>query len=104
LPEITTITLALPLGLGSVNCYLIKTEAGYVLIDTGSSNQRAALEHELHNAGCQPGNLKIIVLTHGDFDHTGVCHYIPCAMANAQPAQPSGIVSVDHESNSVRRR
>jgi glyoxylase-like metal-dependent hydrolase (beta-lactamase superfamily II) len=69
--EIKTIILALPFRLGHVNCYLLKTEAGFVLIDTGSSNQRAVLERELLNAGCRPGNLKLIVLTHGDFDHTG---------------------------------
>jgi hydroxyacylglutathione hydrolase len=73
---ITTITLALPLGVGSVNCYLVKTGTGYVLIDTGSSNQRAALEQALVNAGCQPGNLQLIVLTHGDFDHTGNAAYL----------------------------
>lgn len=74
--EIKTITLALPLGLGSVNCYLVKTDAGYILIDTGSSNQRAALEQELHNAGCRPGDLQLIVLTHGDFDHTSNAAYL----------------------------
>ena len=42
MPDIKAITLALPFGLGTVNCYLIKTGAGYILIDTGSSNQRAA--------------------------------------------------------------
>ncbi len=69
--EIKTIALALPFSLGCVNCYLIKTEAGYVLIDTGSTNQRAVLEQELLKAGCRPGNLRLIILTHGDFDHTG---------------------------------
>jgi len=72
MPEIRTITLALPYGLGRVNCYLVKADAGYVLIDTGVSNHRAALEQELINAGCQPGNLKLVVLTHGDFDHTPI--------------------------------
>ena len=76
MPEIRTITLALPYGLGRVNCYLVKADEGYVLIDTGVSNQRAALEQELVNAGCQPGNLKLIVLTHGDFDHTGNAAYL----------------------------
>lgn len=69
--EITIITLALPCRLGSVNCYLLKTAQGYSLIDTGSSNQRAELEQALLKAGCQTGNLKLIILTHGDFDHTG---------------------------------
>ncbi len=75
-PEINLITLALPYHLGRVNCYLIKLDTGYVLIDTGSSNQRRVLEEELHNAGCRPGDLKLIILTHGDFDHTGSAAYL----------------------------
>jgi hydroxyacylglutathione hydrolase len=74
--EVKTISVLLPYHLGRVNCYLIKTGAGYVLIDTGGSNQRAALEQELESAGCQPGNLKLIVITHGDFDHTGNAAYL----------------------------
>jgi glyoxylase-like metal-dependent hydrolase (beta-lactamase superfamily II) len=30
----------------------------------------------LRSAGCQPGDLKLIVLTHGDFDHTGNAAYL----------------------------
>jgi hydroxyacylglutathione hydrolase len=69
--EIKIISLPLPYRLGSVNCYLVRTDAGYVLIDTGCSNKRRDLERELESAGCKPGNLKAIVLTHGDFDHSG---------------------------------
>jgi hydroxyacylglutathione hydrolase len=74
--EITWCRLSLPYRLGSVNCYLVKTGAGYVLVDTGSSNQRTVLEKELDRAGCQPGNLNLILLTHGDFDHTGNAAYL----------------------------
>ena len=74
--EIKTISLLLPYKLGGVNCYLIKTDTGYILIDTGGSNKRTDLEKELESAGCQPGNLKLIVLTHGDFDHTGNAAYL----------------------------
>jgi hydroxyacylglutathione hydrolase len=74
--EIKTINLLLPYHLGSVNCYLIETETGYILIDTGGSNKRTDLEKELESAGCQPGYLKLIVLTHGDFDHTGNAAYL----------------------------
>ena len=74
--EIKTIGLLLPYKLGSVNCYLIKTDTGYILIDTGCSNKRTELEKELESAGCKPGNLKLIVLTHGDFDHTGNAAYL----------------------------
>ena len=76
LQEIKTINLLLPYHLGSVNCYLIETDTGYILIDTGSSNKRTDLEKELESAGCQPGYLKLIVLTHGDFDHTGNAAYL----------------------------
>jgi glyoxylase-like metal-dependent hydrolase (beta-lactamase superfamily II) len=74
--DIKTIRLRLPYRLGSVNGYLIKTGRGHFLIDTGSSNQRAVLERALAGAGCQPGTLKLIVITHGDFDHTGNAAYL----------------------------
>lgn len=74
--EIQTITLPLPFRMGYVNCYLIETATGYILIDTGGSNNRQALVSALESAGCQPGTLKLIVLTHGDFDHTGNAAYL----------------------------
>lgn len=33
--ETKIISLSLPFRMGSVNCYLIETDSGYVLIDTG---------------------------------------------------------------------
>jgi glyoxylase-like metal-dependent hydrolase (beta-lactamase superfamily II) len=74
MPEIQVINLAMPLRLGSVNCYLVKTANGHVLIDTGSSKKRAELERELQSA--QVENLQLIILTHGDFDHTGNAAYL----------------------------
>nr|MDO8075676.1 MBL fold metallo-hydrolase [Candidatus Freyarchaeota archaeon] len=74
--KIITISLPLPYRLGTVNCYLIKTDTSYILIDTGCSNKRTELEKELESAGCKPGNLKLVVLTHGDFDHTGNAAYL----------------------------
>jgi len=74
--EITTISLLLPFRSGRVNCYLIKTDIGYVLVDTGCSNRRTDLEKELESAGCKPGNLTVIILTHGDFDHAGNAAYL----------------------------
>lgn len=62
---------------GGVNCYLVKTEDGdFILIDTGLSNSRKALDRELENAGCIPGHLKLIVITHGDIDHVGNAAYL----------------------------
>ena len=74
--DIKRIRLPLPYRLGSVNCYLVETGTGHVLIDTGGSNMRADLEQALLDAGCTPGHLDLIVLTHGDFDHTGNAAYL----------------------------
>lgn len=74
--KLKTITLALPYRLGTVNCYLIRAHTGYILIDTGCSTNRTELQEELEGAGCKPGNLRLIVLTHGDFDHTGNANYL----------------------------
>jgi hydroxyacylglutathione hydrolase len=60
-----------PINLGGVNCYLVKTGADFILIDTGYASKHAALDREMEKAGCRPGNLKLIVLTHGDSDHAG---------------------------------
>jgi hydroxyacylglutathione hydrolase len=65
-----------PVNLGGVNCYLLINGDGYLLIDTGLSARRSALEQALQNAGCRPGNLKLVILTHGDVDHIGNCVYL----------------------------
>ena len=57
--------------LGFVNAYLLKGDKGFVLIDTGLPQQQEQLENELKSAGCTPENLKLVILTHGDWDHTG---------------------------------
>ena len=74
--QITSIKLPLPFRMGTVNCYLIATEEGYVLIDTGGPKNRKQVEAEMLRAGCEPGFLKLILITHGDFDHTGNAVYL----------------------------
>lgn len=74
--EMKVITLRMPLTLGTVNCFLLQEGQGFVLIDSGSPNARDELEQGLAQAGCTPGKLTLIVLTHGDFDHTGNAAYL----------------------------
>ena len=59
--EITTVTLRSRLY--DVNCYLVRSDTGSVLIDTGLSTRRADLERQLEAAGCRPGDLRLIVIT-----------------------------------------
>lgn len=74
--EIEPINVPMPLHLGEVNCYLLKTEFGFLLVDTGAPSGRKYLEKELERLGCHPDSLRLIVLTHGDFDHTGSAAYL----------------------------
>ena len=66
----------IPISLGFVNCYLIHTETGFILVDTGISAQRSRLEKALTAAGCRPGNLNLILITHNDPDHSANAAYL----------------------------
>ncbi len=61
---------------GGCNCYLIETSTGYLLIDTGRAVKRAEVDKELANGGCVPGKLRLIIVTHGDMDHSGNARYL----------------------------
>jgi glyoxylase-like metal-dependent hydrolase (beta-lactamase superfamily II) len=65
-----------PITLASVNCYLVTDGAGFVLVDSGKPEKRAELEAVLTRAGCVPGTLNVVVLTHGDYDHAGNAAYL----------------------------
>jgi hydroxyacylglutathione hydrolase len=56
-----------------VNSYLIKAGDGFILIDTGLGAFFEKLETELINSGCLPDKLKLVIITHGDQDHSGNC-------------------------------
>lgn len=66
----------IPIRLSMVNCYLIKNDDDYLMVDTGFSLQRRTVNKALFRAGCQRGNLKLVVITHGDSDHAGNAAYI----------------------------
>jgi len=68
--EINIITLK------NVNCYLIKFNEGYILIDTGYTKNRIQVQEKINDLGCKPGALKLILITHGDFDHIGNVAYL----------------------------
>lgn len=74
--EIIPIELKLPFRTGSVNCYLVKTNTGFVLIDTGGPGNASELESRMDEYGCKADNLHLILLTHGDFDHSGNAAYL----------------------------
>jgi glyoxylase-like metal-dependent hydrolase (beta-lactamase superfamily II) len=56
-----------------VNAYLLKTGEAHFLIDSGLGQYWPKLENALTQAGCLPDHLKLVILTHGDIDHSGNC-------------------------------
>ncbi len=64
------------LALGMVNAYLVKTDNGYFLIDTGLAMNRSKLVKTLEQECGTPGNIKLVIITHGDLDHTGSCAFL----------------------------
>jgi len=97
--EIKTIRLT------GVNCYLVKTNAGgYVLIDTGFPMRRSSLEKELESSGCKPGYLTLILITHGDFDHTGNAAYLRKKFASKIAMHPGETEVVESGDMSLSRK
>ncbi|HXW00914.1 MAG TPA: MBL fold metallo-hydrolase [Anaerolineae bacterium] len=60
---------AIPLG--GVNAFLLETEDGLVLIDTGLPNSTAKILKAVQALGNQPGDIRHILITHCHWDHTG---------------------------------
>jgi|GEM_PF-4795645 len=49
--KINIFSLAMPFAMGMVNCYLVETKPGYLLIDTGGSSARKELLGKLESIG-----------------------------------------------------
>ncbi|MCK5828485.1 MBL fold metallo-hydrolase [Candidatus Bipolaricaulota bacterium] len=66
----------LRLAFRMVNAYLVRADDGFILIDTGFRSNRKALDAALIGAGCGVGDLKLIMITHGDADHSSNAVYL----------------------------
>jgi hydroxyacylglutathione hydrolase len=91
------------INLGFVNVFLIKTGDRFVLIDTGVARKWPVLEAELIQSGCLPDNLKLVIITHGDFDHTGNCAQLQ-RKYNAKIAMHDGDVEMVKTGVTIERK
>ena len=59
------------LKLGVVNSFLLETEDGLLLIDTGYPNSTEKLFAAVHETGHDPAHIRHLLLTHCHIDHAG---------------------------------
>jgi glyoxylase-like metal-dependent hydrolase (beta-lactamase superfamily II) len=93
------------LGNDIVASYLVDTDEGITLVDAGLPGHWHDLERELEAIGKQPGDIRGLILTHGDSDHLGFAerlrreHGVPVfvhgadahrAMTGEKPKTPMG--------------
>jgi glyoxylase-like metal-dependent hydrolase (beta-lactamase superfamily II) len=70
--SLTTLNLNLhQISLGFVSTYLIESDDGLMLIDTGIGGSEIKILAAMQALGKQPGELRHIILTHLHGDHTG---------------------------------
>jgi len=60
----------IPVSLGFDQCYLLQA-GGVVLVDAGVPGKARAFAKALDRAGIAPHDVKLIVVTHGHWDHIG---------------------------------
>ncbi len=71
--------------LGGANAYVLDADGGFVLIDTGTPENRKVLDAALRAMGCGPGTLRLVVPTHGDYDHAGNAAYLRATWGPRSP-------------------
>lgn len=59
------------LKMGNINAYLITSDDGLILVDSGWPNQADEIFSAVRMANLDPLNIKHLVLTHGHGDHAG---------------------------------
>lgn len=69
----------IPIRLPICNAFIVR-DVGTVLVDTGRPRDAPAILRALHKENIKPGDLSLIVHTHGHWDHAGGTREIQAAM------------------------
>lgn len=64
------------LKLSATNCYLLKIENGYLLVDTGYESDLTVFEQELHKNSINIKDINYLFLTHHHNDHSGLVNFL----------------------------
>jgi metallo-beta-lactamase class B len=58
-------------GTGGLSAVLVTGEAGHVLLDAGLSQSAPLIDANIRKLGLKTGDIKLILVSHGHFDHGG---------------------------------
>jgi glyoxylase-like metal-dependent hydrolase (beta-lactamase superfamily II) len=83
------------IGNDIVAAYLVEADEGLTLIDAGVSGQWSDLQAELETLGRAIGDIKGLILTHGDTDHVGFAERL---------RRDHGVPVFAHEADAPRAR
>jgi glyoxylase-like metal-dependent hydrolase (beta-lactamase superfamily II) len=95
------------IDLGMVNAFLAEAGDGFILVDTGVTQQWTKLEKILLKEGCLPSKIKLVIVTHGDSDHSGNCaalqkkHGIKIAMHRDDSSIVKTGIPCEHQARGV---
>jgi glyoxylase-like metal-dependent hydrolase (beta-lactamase superfamily II) len=82
-------------GSDLVNLYLVEDDAGLTLVDTGMPGNYRDLQAELGRLGRSLSDIRGVILTHGDPDHTGFAERL---------RRETGVPVYVHEADAARAR
>lgn len=63
-------------GTDGLSALLVTGDAGHVLLDAGLSQSAALIVDNIRTLGFKPEDVKVILVSHGHFDHAGGVHAI----------------------------
>ena len=89
--DIYQCTLPLPFALRSVNCYLLRGDAGWTVIDCGLNTPqgREIWQAVFTELGFRPTDIEQIVLTHSHPDHYGLAGWLQAEADGRPPVRMS---------------
>ena len=90
------------LGTRVVNNYLVSSEAGWILIDTGYAGGFSRFMRRLEKHNIQPGDIRYVFLTHAHDDHAGFLNEVLTATEAEVICHPKAIDGLKRGQNSFK--